>query len=363
MPAGIDTFVLCGRDDGSVVESPLPDNAFHILKKLDQQLPFRDEDVTSDALKQIVDRLGPDLIHVHNILHPGLLDVLTTARPSIITVHDHRFFCPGPGKTTPEGLKCEKPLGLSCASCFEDEALFLRTLPLTRARLDTLSRFKAVVVSSQYMKRELIVAGVAEANINVIPPFVHGLDDVGDVIPAAFGRQILFAGRITWAKGIHDLLEAVSLADRRLRVMVAGAGPGGDLFQRHIHELKLADRVDWLGWVSRADLPALYRRARMVAMPARWQEPFGLAGLEAQTMARPVVAYDVGGISEWLDDGVSGILIPPGNSFALASALNVLFKDPRTATQLGFAGQDAVRSRFQKETAIGRLTDLYYETI
>ena len=116
---------------------------------------------------------------------------------------------------------------------------------------------------------------------------------------------------MTRLKGGDVLVRAVAVANRVLgtpvRLVFAGEGPE----QRHWRELARALDVtaSFPGWVTGAGRSELVRGASIVAVPSVWPEPFGLVGLEAAAHGVPAVAFDVGGIREWLQDGVSGRLV------------------------------------------------------
>lgn len=253
------------------------------------------------GLEAVVRELHPDVVHVHTVMNPevlervGELDDVTR----VLTVQDHRFFCPGQGKWTEDGEVCSEPMSEElCQKCFADDAYYREILRLTHERYEALKRFR-VVVLSHYMKREL---GIPEAR--VIPPFVHGLDANAepDGPPC-----VLFAGRLVEAKGVLDALEAWKRSGVELPLVFAGTGTLRDQL----------DEGEVLGWVPHARLAPLYRRAQAVLVPSRWQEPFGIVGLEAMTLGSPVVAWASGGIAEWHP----GPLTPWGDVDALARAL------------------------------------------
>jgi glycosyltransferase involved in cell wall biosynthesis len=94
-------------------------------------------------------------------------------------------------------------------------------------------------------------------------------------------------------------------------------------------------------------------------VPSVWPEPFGLVGIEGFEAGRPAVASDTGGISEWLTHGVSGLLVRPGDSRALARALNELLADPQRQLEMGAAGRAHVHERFSRERHKDALADAY----
>ena len=308
---GHDLRLAVGSDDGHVAV-PCPVDV----------VPGLDERGVAEAagLAAVERAFAPDVIHVHTVVNPAVLE-WAAARGAVITVQDHRYFCPTRGKWTAAGTVCSVPMApADCAACFDDDAYFRDVYALTAARLAAI-RTMRIVVLSHYMKRELMAAGVAEDRIFVVPPFVHGLDLEArpDGPPC-----VLFVGRLSPMKGAIEAAEAWRLSGLDLPMVVAGAGP-----MRQGLEKRGAEVV---GWVGHDRLAALFKRARAVIMPSRWQEPFGIAGLEALTMGAPVVAWDSGGVREW-HPGEG--LVPWGDVAALACALREAVRR-RAAAPPGF---------------------------
>jgi glycosyltransferase involved in cell wall biosynthesis len=155
----------------------------------------------------------------------------------------------------------------------------------------------------------------------------------------------------------------MALIDETARIVVAGDGPDKGRAVARTAKMGLNGRVVFTGWVAHHHLSDLYRQARAVVVPSRWQEPFGLAGLEALDQARPVAAYDVGGVGEWLEDGRTGLTVPAGNTLALAAAVNVLLRQPGDAAEMGRTGRELVRTRFDRRSLMNRLVDLYRNVV
>lgn len=258
------------------------------------------------ALDALAGSVPHDVLHVHTVMNPAVLS-WAAARGAVATVQDHRVFCPGRGKLTAGGEVCREPMArATCAPCFADEAYFAEVLHLTEARRAALGGMRAVVVLSRSMQAEMVAAGVARDRVAVVPPFAHGLD------PAAASDGppcVLFAGRLVDAKGVFDAVAAWRRSGVGLPLVMAGTGPRRT-------DLESAG-AEVLGWVPHERLSAVYRRARALLMPSRWQEPFGIVGLEALTLGVPVVAWESGGIADWHP----GPLGPWGDVAALADRL------------------------------------------
>jgi len=294
------------------------------------------------SLDDLVRRLDPDVVHVHNVINPDVLEWAAGRPDTVVTVQDHRFFCPGRGKWQLDGQPCSRTIHRDlCRECFDDEDYFDGILELTERRLRALRRVRAVTVLSRYMREELVGAGVAATRIRVVPPFVHGLDPTAapDGPPC-----VLFVGRLAEAKGARDAVEAWVRSGVDLPLVLAGTGPLRDEIERRARDT--AGRcIEVLGWVDRPRLARLYRRARALLLPPRWQEPFGIAGIEAMRFGVPVVGWESGGVEEW-HPGPG--LVSWGDVDALAAALT-----------------EAVHRRvdlpplFPRDEALGRLLLVY----
>ena len=122
-----------------------------------------------------------------------------------------------------------------------------------------------------------------------------------------------------------------------------------------VDELGLGDVVEWLGPVTIGDVPAVLDRATVVVVPSRYEEPFGLVAVEAGLAGRPVVASRMGGLPEIVDDGRSGLLVPPDDAAALAAALLTVLGDRELAVSMGTAG----RARAERDFALDRHVDAF----
>jgi glycosyltransferase involved in cell wall biosynthesis len=164
------------------------------------------------------------------------------------------------------------------------------------------------------------------AHVEVIPSGVELPPVVGE---EASPPEVLYAGRLSPEKGVEELVAAT----KGMNVVVAGDGP----LRPHV--------PDALGFVPHDELQHLYARAAVVACPSR-REGFGVACLEAMAHGRPVVAAAVGGLTDLVVDGETGLLVPPGDPKALRAALERLLADAELRRRLGAAGRERARERF-----------------
>src|ERR1700687_4577907 len=169
---------------------------------------------------------------------------------------------------------------------------------------------------------------------------------------------IAFLGRLERAKGVFDLVEAMPkvLGAVDARLVVIGDGPDADALKQAVRDAGLTARVRFAGAVKNKDVPGYLRAATVLAAPSRttrrWAEPVGMSAIQAMACGVPVVSTPSGSIAEFIDDGVTGLLVPEGDPPALASALTKFLIDKSMREQFAQrARQEAVR-RFDARTNI-----------
>ena len=286
-----------------------------------------------DGLAELAE--AAEVVWAQNVMNPLALERLAGTGKLVVTVQDHRVFCPGPGRTLPDGGACRERMGeRRCSECLPDVAYRRRLLALTEARLEALRGARRVIVLSRYMQSELAALGVASC---VVPPWV----DVGG--PAGAGEGFVVGGRLVAHKAPEVASEACRLAGERLRI--AGVG-------------RLADELhgEQLGWLDDVELRALLRGSRALIFVGRWQEPFGILGVEALAEGTPVIVGAAGGVGDWAVAGC--VRVPVGDVEATAEAVTALAGDAEQARRLGEAGRQLVLERFSREVVLPRQREL-----
>jgi glycosyltransferase involved in cell wall biosynthesis len=124
-------------------------------------------------------------------------------------------------------------------------------------------------------------------------------------------------------------------------------------------ELGLADRVYFLGWANPDDMPEVMASLDILVHASVRPEPFGLVIVEALACSKPVVASRAGGVSEIVEDGVSGVLVTPGDWKAMGKAVVSLVHDPSRARSIGLAGRERVSRLFGIGSHIDAIESLY----
>jgi glycosyltransferase involved in cell wall biosynthesis len=167
--------------------------------------------------------------------------------------------------------------------------------------------------------------------------------------------------RATSEKGVDHLLRAFDRLQGGPILVYAGDGPAFASLQALRESLPSRDRIRLLGY--RADREVLLEAADVCVVPSVWEEAFGLAALEAMARGKPVVATAVGGIPEIIQQGATGLLVPPGDVQRLADAIGSLLRDRVAADRIGANARADVERRFTPERQIARLTELVSERL
>jgi glycosyltransferase involved in cell wall biosynthesis len=175
--------------------------------------------------------------------------------------------------------------------------------------------------------------------------------------PGASGMPVIaVVARMVEQKDQRTLIRALPLMHHQARVLFAGDGPHLEELQKEAFHAGVHDRVEFMG--RRLDVERILSKAHIFALPSKW-EGFPLSILEAMRAGLPVVASDVGGVSEAVDDGRTGFLIPRGDASTFAQKLDILAGDPFTRRRMGNAGRKRYEEQFTLKIMLQRTMEVY----
>jgi len=271
-------------------------------------------------------RHRPDVIHAHWILPMGLIGVIVGRLldiPVVVTTHG-------------------------------SDAFGLRSRPATRLKRWTLKHCAAWTANSRQTADALPVDSLGTRN-EIIPMgidvrhFSHDRPHSDKQVDR--GATLLYVGRFARVKGIETLLEAFArVLEKRpdVRLLLVGDGAQRPFLETECKRLDIVDRVTFHGMATYDELPALYAQADLFILPSRPQpggetEGQGLVCLEAAAAGLPVIASDTGGIRQFVRDGITGRLVPPGDPEALAETILEIMGNPSEAAALATRAQTEAR--------------------
>ena len=205
---------------------------------------------------------------------------------------------------------------------------------------------EAVSVITSRLHRLLLSDGVDENRVHLIPPGVDPSLFEGpfeDPFAGIRRPRVLFVGRLAPQKGVSTLVEAAGLLkDPSARILLVGDGPERPKLERDAERLGVDDRLHFVGFFAHDRLPAVFAHADLLVLPSLYEE-LGTVLLEAMQAALPIVASKTGGIPDVIDNGVNGMLVPPGDPEALARAIDCLLADRKLACRLSEGAQERAK--------------------
>lgn len=225
-----------------------------------------------------------------------------------------------------------------------------------------------VIANSEATALALVEAGVRADRVRVVHNGIDPspFDAVTEAEVEDLGRELGLEGvpvvgafgRLTPWKGQHVLLEALTHLPGVHALVVGDASPEDENYaqalRRQSKDSGLADRVRFLGF--RRDVPQLMRISDVVVHTSVAPEPFGRVLVEGMLAGSPVVATRGGGVLEIIDDGINGVLVPPGDARALAEELRNLLMDPDRARALSSAGHATALERFSLQAMLDSIS-------
>lgn len=180
-------------------------------------------------------------------------------------------------------------------------------------------------------------------------------------LPGDAPLRLLFVGRLVSEKGVLVLLRALAELRRRgveVTAVLVGDGPYRDEFEQAGRRLGIAEKVTFTGALTGARLAPLYREADVFCLPS-FAEGLPVVLMEAMANELPVITSRIAGIAELVDDGVNGLLLPPGRDDVIADALERLAADPELRARWGRAGRERVLRDYDVGQSAALLESLF----
>ncbi len=332
----------------------------------------RARDAGASVIGRALAHFRPDVVFLHKMADAGVLRALAGGEvPVARMVHDHDLYCMRGYKYNPISRAiCTRPASLYCVfpcaasvcrgaggglslrwASYRDK---LREIEVNRA-------FRRLIVATGYMRDELLRNGFPPGRIAIHAPVPRA---AAAADTASFGARnlIVYAGQIVRGKGVDVLLESLARVTAPFECVIIGDGSHRAACERLRDRLGLGGKARFAGFLPQARIAEHYREASLSVMSSLWPEPFGATGLEAMRHGLPVVAFDAGGIREWLIDGQNGFLAPWMDRERYAARIDALLHDKALARRMGERGREMADKHFNFDGYIDGLGDLLART-
>lgn len=306
----------------------------------------------------------PEVLHVHE-LYPLISPwILPRARaegiPVVMSVYDYRLTCPVATHHV-HGEACQRCIGgreywcllRDCRSSLPESfayALRNAVARVFRLYIENVNRFMAI---SEYQLPYLTNTVGIEAKRIVVNPCVVPAAEIAVQDPSQ-GGYVAFAGRFVPEKGVELMVEAC----RNLGLPMAFAGNAST------HPaVRPEDKAHFVMTKNKNELAEFYRGARVLVVPSIWPETFGIVAAEGMAHGIPVIASNIGALSEVVKDEVTGLLAQPGDVNDLSGKIQRIWYEPELARKLGGNGYAHVKARFSAQAHASRLVACYRELV
>ncbi len=310
----------------------------------------------------------PDLIHLHNPsrqLSPSILRVAARHTvPVVLTLHDYALICPQGQLFKGERAACTPPncvrgnvIHAVSNRCIKGSTLLSVVGAIEHGAHRVSHAYgghvAAMIAPSRYMVEMVRSTGVTDRPIHLIP---NGIADVARMAAPSAGGHILFLGRLAREKGLDVLIRAAATVPD-VQIVVAGDGPLRDDL-----ESSSGSNVHFVGACQPDRLTELMAAAVAVVSPSVWYENAPLSIIEALRGGRPVIASDIGGQPELVDDR-NGLLVPPGDADSLGAAMGQLWADRGRADAMGASARQRYLDAYTLDAHLRRLLAVYADVL
>ena len=359
MTRGHEVHLIFGRSEGEFADTLLAKFKTALIGNLSPEGVFK-----------YAQEFNPDVVNLQNVYDSRLINPLSVMYPVTRFVHDHSTYCPGNSKYHFNSRQiCPVATSGVCLLNAYRERCMTRRPAVAVSRifqrqvwLKSLRELPLILCNSSYVKDRLVQNGI-EAEKIVINNLFPGHPEM--MLTSSIREQnnhekkILFVGRLFKEKGVDLLIKAFSKVKSHARLQIVGDGWEKGRLVILAQDLEISHRVDFLGFKSGQELASFYAQCDLFVMPSIWPEPFGMVGLEAGLFRKPVIAFNVGGVSDWLKDDVNGLLMKKADVNFLKEGIERVLSDDDLRFRLGENGYNVVLKRFNLDSHLNVLEQAY----
>jgi len=307
-------------------------------------------------------------VHIHSTIELSnsiLKPIYKNNIPVVRTIHDFGCVCPVMGA---KDFYCHKCFSKSVFNCIKNKCSKSKFLPsLYVAVRFLINKYqmqkypaKCYISPSKILKEQLVSAGI-KSEIKVIP---NPLDTAFSGVQPNYNNKecFLYAGGLLDIKGVNVLLEAFKNLPENIELRIIGEGIQEKNYKQFVTENNLKN-IKFLGAKNRKELIEEYQNCIALIVPSNWFEIFGMINIEAGINGKPVIASNIGGIPEIIEDGVNGLLFEPGNVEQLKDCILKYWNNSELVKKHGKNAYQKVISKYTEEKYYNELLEVYEEVL
>ena len=325
---------------------------------------------TVHEIRRVVSSYKPDVVHIHNTfpsISPSVFYALGEKIPRVLTLHNYRLFCPSAMLMRDEHI---------CTDCLDRESIWpsvrfgcyrgsrLATLPIAagialhRFLGTWLNQVDAFIVLSDFQKDMMIKAGLPKGKLHVKPNFC--LSDAVKVPWAVRHEYAVFVGRLSSEKGIEDLIAAWAMwGSQAPELRIIGDG----VLRPNLERQAVNMNIRFLGQLPPEQVRSQISGGKLLILPSRCLETFGLVVVEAFAVATPAAVSNIGPLSSIVKHGENGLIFEAGNPVSLLHAVRRAWVSPAEMEGLSQGASNSFDENYHESANYMILQDIYSAAI
>ncbi|MFA6550974.1 MAG: glycosyltransferase [Patescibacteria group bacterium] len=340
-------------------------------RKLSLALKFIRNREAAKKLQKLIDDFKPEIAHLHNIYHqlsPSIIKVLAKNKiPMVMTLHDYKVICPNYNLFV-LGKNYDRCRQGKFYQCLLDRCVggsFWQSLLGTIEAYYNQRLYRQInlfIAPSKFLEQKFKDYGFKERITNLPYAFIKRESQfTGENIIEE--NYFLYAGRISAEKGLDVLIKAMRNINNS-RLIIAGDGPERERLEKLTAELKLKNKINFIGRQDQTALFNLIKNANAVIVPSVWHENLPYAVIEAMGLTKIVICSKIGGLLEMIEDGKTGFFFNPNDYRDLALVIKkTLNLKPNELKLIGERANKVVEEKYSPDQYYQKLINCYQQVI
>ncbi len=320
-------------------------------------------------LERVLDIIKPDIVHIHAIeelSYSILKSIYKRKIPFVITVHDASFACPVMGTKQQFCTLCSNSI-MNCVKnkCSRNNyfcSLYMAVRFMINKYLLKKYKPSKLILPSQALADYIRITKFDNNVPIVVLPNV--LDEAfNDIKPSYTNKKyFLFVGSLLDEKGVNILLNAIKCLPSEIDFHIVGSGKDEKKYKEFVSKNKFVN-VKFLGKMNREELIEEYQNCIATVVPSNWFEAFGMVNIEAFINGKPVIASNIGGIPEIVENNINGLLFEPGNVEQLRECILRYWNNPQLVIDHGINAYQTATKNYTESVYYKKLMHVYNEVI